>query len=190
MRFLIPRLRRADSVLLVIDAQQRLMQAMPDSSALIARCTLLARAASLLEIPVIVTEQNPQRLGPTCAEIASALPNGQFAPHSKMQFSACTEATQSTLSGLREEGRRSVVLCGVEAHICVLQSALDLLEDEWEVFVSNDAIASRRTSDCEAGWDRMLRAGALPTSSESAIYEWLGEAGTPEFKALLPFLKA
>jgi isochorismate hydrolase len=144
---------------------------------------LLAGAARELGLPVVMTEQYPEKLGHTERHLAKA---AQSLPIAKMLFSACTE---QTLSVIRATGRRSVLLCGIEAHVCVLQSALDLLEQGFTVFVAEDAIASRRKADRRIGWQRMLGAGALPTSTESAIFELLREAGTDEFRALLPLLK-
>jgi nicotinamidase-related amidase len=177
-------LRREDTVLLIVDVQERLVPAMHNPQHYVERCTLLARATAQLQLPVIVTEQNPERLGSTLPELSEVL--GTIAPITKMLFSACTPETREAL---RATGRGSVLVCGAEAHVCVLQTVLDLLEQDYTVFVAHDAIASRRDDDKQIGWERMKAAGAIGTSAESAVFELLGEAGTPEFKALLPYLK-
>jgi isochorismate hydrolase len=183
-RWRIPRLRRDDTVLLIVDVQERLVPAMHESQNYVERCTLLARAAGQLQLPVVVTEQNPERLGSTLPVFTEVL--GQLAPVSKLRFSACTPETWETL---RATGRGSVLICGAEAHVCILQTVLDLLEQDFTVFVAHDAIASRRDTDKQIGFERMKAAGAIGTTTESAIFELLGEAGTPKFKALLPYLK-
>ncbi|HVF85746.1 MAG TPA: hydrolase [Abditibacteriaceae bacterium] len=181
---LISRLRRDDAVLLVVDVQEKLVPAMFEAERVVRGTSLLARAAKLLDIPVVVTEQNPNRLGATVEPVVQVL--GSYAPVSKMRFSACVEETTTQL---RATNRKSVILCGLEAHVCVLQSALDLVESDFTVFLPQDAVSSRYESDKRAGLERMKSAGAIPASVEMLIYELLGEAGTDEFRALLPFIK-
>ena len=181
------RLRRDETILLIVDVQEKLSPIMHDAESFIARCTLLARAARVLQIPVVVTEQNAARLGSTLSTIGDVL--GEYEAIDKMLFSVCTQSTLDVLGRLRAQNRRGVLVCGNEAHVCVLQSTLDLLEHGFDVFVAHDAIASRREADKEIGWQRMMQVGALATSAESAIFELMREAGTPEFKTLLPFLK-
>lgn len=184
LRHPLQRLQREETLLLIVDVQERLLPAMAEAEQVESNCVLLARAARQLAIPVLVTEQYPQRLGATVPGIAGVIAGAQ--PHAKMLFSACTDAT---LAAIGETRRRTVLLCGIEAHVCVLQTALDLIEQEFEVFVAYDAISSRQPSNKQIGWERMRAAGALPTSTESAVFELLREAGTPDFKALLPFIK-
>jgi nicotinamidase-related amidase len=186
-RWRIPRLRRDDTLLLIVDVQERLVPAMHQSERFVERCVLLARAAAQLQLPVVVTEQNPQRLGSTLPLLNEVL--GQATPQVpiiKMQFSACTP---STWEALRATRCGNVLICGDEAHVCVLQTVLDLLEQDFTVFVAHDAIASRRDEDKALAVERMKAAGAIATSVESAVFELLGEAGTPDFKALLPYIK-
>lgn len=160
------------------------MPAIHEAARVEKNCSLLLRAASQLGLPVIITEQYPARLGATLPALLELAP--EATPHPKMLFSACTEPVQTAL---QETGRRTVLLCGVETHVCVLQTALDLLEAGFTVFAARDALSSRTPENWSAGYERMMRAGIWPTSTESAVFELLKEAGTPDFKALLPFIK-
>ena len=180
----LPRLKRQNTLLLIVDVQERLMPAIHNAASVEKNCALLARAALQLGIPVLITEQNPARLGSTLPALMKIPPENQPIP--KMRFSACVP---STLDAIKATGRDTILICGVESHVCVLQTALDLRQAEYSVFAARDAIASRTIENAQIGWERMMRAGVLPTSTESAIFEWLEEAATPDFKALLPFLK-
>ncbi|MBV9470755.1 MAG: hydrolase [Abitibacteriaceae bacterium] len=181
---MISRLHRHDTALLIVDVQERLMPSIYEAEKVEKHCTLLAHAARQLQLPVVVTEQYPEKLGRTVPAILEAI--DQLEPLPKTLFSACTPAVLETL---RATSCSTILLCGVETHVCVLQTALDLLGHGFNVFVAYDAVSSRQESNKQVGWERMMRAGALPTSSESAIFELLREAGTPDFKALLPLLK-
>lgn len=177
-------LRRDDTLLLIVDVQERLMPSIHEAARVEANCALLARAARQLGLPLMLTEQYPEKLGPTTHTVREA---AGFPPAiGKLRFSACTEAT---LPALESSGRKTVLLCGVEAHVCVLQTALDLRTRGYHVFVARDAISSRTPENAHIGWERMLQAGAMPTSTESAVFELLEEAGTADFKAMLPLIK-
>jgi len=178
------RLRQEDAILLIVDVQERLLPAMFEAERVARHCGILAATARRLGLPIVITEQNPQKLGPTLTPLTEAA--GPSTPIAKMLFSACTEAT---LEAIAKTNRSTVLLCGLEAHVCVLQSALDLIERGFTGFVVQDAIASRQESNRRIGWERMMRAGALPTSTESAVFELLREAGTDDFRALLPLVK-
>ena len=180
----VQRLLREDALLLIVDVQERLLPAMFEAERVVRNCALLARAARLLGLPVVVTEQYPEKLGATAPMVADAL--GTVAPISKMLFSACTA---ETMEQVRDSGRTTVLLCGLETHVCVMQTALDLIENGFIVFVPDNAVSSRYESDKTAGLQRMHHAGVVPASTESAVFELLRQAGTPEFKALLPFIK-
>jgi nicotinamidase-related amidase len=180
----LPRLRRDDSLLLVVDVQEKLVPVLHQPEALVRNCFTLAKAAALLGVPILVTEQNPTRLGPTVELLREALADSP--PYSKMLFSAIIPEVKTHLEQL---GKRTVLLCGCEAHVCVLQTALDLLELGYTVFIPRDAVSSRTPANLEIGWDRMRLSGAVPTSTESALFEWLVTAGTDDFRALLPLIK-
>ena len=183
-----PRLRRPDTILLLVDVQDRLLPAMPDAGNLVARCVLLARMARELEIPIIITEQNPTRLGATCEALRQVCDEENRAANTiaKMQFSAVTAETAQIIE---KSQRPTILLCGIEAHVCVLQSALDLRERSHNVFLAVDAIASRREIDKTIALERMKAVGVTLCTAESAVFELLGSAEHAAFKTLLPFIK-
>lgn len=178
-----PRLTRDNALLFLCDAQTRLLPAMHEAARLERNLVTLATLARRLEMPVVVSEQNPAKIGGTVDSIRAAL--GEFEPVEKMRFSAWPDARNA----IEQTARHTVLLCGVEAHICVCQTALDLLDSGYTVFVVYDALGSRAPHNIQVGWERMMNAGALPTSTEAAIYELLGQAGTDDFRALLPLVK-
>lgn len=185
----LPRLRRPDALLLVVDIQERLLPSVRFGPRVLERATRLALSCALLKIPIIATEQNPTRLGSTPQPLKSALdesPTFASPTFAKMQFSALTPQVARELEVL---ARPSVLLCGLESHVCILQSALDLLERGQRVFVARDAISSRHARDEDAALERMRAAGAIVTTSESALLELLGTADAPEFKSVLGLIK-
>ena len=177
------RLTRDNALLFISDAQTRLLPAMHESARLERNIVALATLARRLELPIVVSEQNPAKIGETVSSIADAL--GVFAPIPKMRFSAWPDAQNA----IEQTGRKTVIMCGVEAHICVCQTALDLIKNGFTVFAVYDALGARAAHNIEVGWQRMMGAGALPSSTEAAIYELLQEAGTDDFRALLPLVK-
>jgi nicotinamidase-related amidase len=175
------------SLLLIIDVQEKFASGIPQLPALAQRVAILGKAAKTLDVPILASEQNPKSLGPTLPAITEVLgPNQVY--HSKMAFSlfdveACAEM-------LKESRRRQIVVCGIEAHVCVLQSVADILENLGaQVCVVKDAVGSRKDSDRDAGLDRMLQLGAQLVTTEMVVFEWLRQAGTPEFKALQALVK-
>lgn len=180
----IERLHCDDTLLLVVDIQERLLPVIFECERVVKHSEMLIRAARQLGLPIIVTEQNTERLGPTVPAIREVLGGSEVI--GKMLFSACTEETWRAIYAT---GRRTALVCGIEAHVCMLQTVLDLRERGFTVFVPRDATSSRLESNWQLGWERMRHTGVVPTSTESAVFELLREAGTPDFKALLPFLK-
>ncbi len=145
----------------------------------------LAAAAKILGVPTLVTTQYTRAIGPTLAEVAEAA--GNPPAMDKMTFSCCGhEEFAKTVKELR---RPRVLLCGVETHVCVQQTAIDLMADGRSVYVCADAVCSRRDSDRDAAIARMRDCGAVITTVESAVFELLRQAGTQEFKACLPLFK-
>jgi len=171
--------------LLVIDVQEVLVPAMADPARVIKGAALLMQAANRLAIPVVVSEQYPRGLGPTVAELRALAPEG--AVLDKVHFSC---AADSALKGkLDGAGAKQVVIVGIEAHVCVLQTALELLAEGWEVFVVADATASRTEANHALAMARLAAAGATIGSVEMVVFEWLRRAGTPEFKELSKLVK-
>lgn len=174
----------ADALLLVIDLQEKLLPAMHESDACLAGAMKLIGAAKVLGVPTLVTEQYPQGLGHTVAPAREAL--GDAPCFEKMLFSACIPAVREAIATL---GSRQVIITGIEAHVCVQLTVLDLLREGKQVFVCVDAISSRRTLDRNVALDRMRQAGAVITTVESVVFELLGQAGGDKFKQILKIVK-
>lgn len=179
------RISRKDTALLVVDLQERLLPAMFEKERVLQNSLRLVQGAKVLGLPVFVTEQYRKGLGPTVPEIAAALPG--FAPFEKMAFSAC--GADRLGPALQAAKLSNILLCGVEAHVCVSQSCLDLLQQGFRVFVPADAISSRTRENHQIGLGRMQDAGAVIVSTEMALLELLERAGTPEFKQILELIK-
>lgn len=174
-----PRLSPEKSVLLVVDVQDRLLAKMPTAAALVRNTAFLLDAAAVLDVPALATEQYPKGLGPTTPEIAKRLPSPIAA---KTAFSCCGAA--GFLAELRALRREQIVLVGMEAHVCVAQTAFDLLDAGFEVFLPADAVASRSAFDRDIAVRRFERSGATVTTSEAVAFEWLRDAAHPQFKAV------
>ncbi|MDA8870970.1 hydrolase [Rhizobiaceae bacterium] len=178
-------IRATDSVLVVIDMQERLVPAMLAPARTLKNATLLLETANELEIPAMLTEQYPAGLGRTVPEVlrvADGIPIFE-----KVHFSCMEDATFA--AAMKSHGRRQVVIAGMEAHICVVQTAASLLEMGYEVFVVSDATASRTIESESACVARLSAAGVGIVTSEMVVFEWLGQAGTPAFKRMLPRIK-
>jgi nicotinamidase-related amidase len=169
--------RRQSSRLLLVDLQERLVPVIPDRETLMARCRLLAQGAQILEIPIHATEQYPKGLGGTLPEIAAFVPNRP----EKVRFS-CTDCLGWNPPGPDE--RFQIVVAGIEAHVCVQQTVLDLLSLGYQVQVPVDAVSSRNDLDKQVAFRRMELSGATITTTEAVLFEWCEAAGTPEFKAI------
>lgn len=180
-----PRFTLEHTAILVVDLQERLVPHMHNAAALIQQAGRLIDGANALAVPLLVTEQYRKGLGVTVPQIASRL-GGAACNHDKLKFSSCIEPVREEMS---KRGIRSVVVCGVEAHVCVLQTCLDLIDAGYVTAVVTDAIGSRRATDQDAAAQRMIQAGVVPTTVESILMELVHEAGTPRFKAVLPIIK-
>ena len=195
-----------DSQLVLVDYQERLMPALFQGEACLANAMRLAQAAQVLAVPVWGTEQNPGKLGSNPPAL-KALCRQTLA---KMQFSACEEGlvdwlrpeVKSKPSGnarslpkhlqkpaAADPAPSSIVLAGVEAHVCLLQTALDLLEDEFDVWVVTDACTSRTERNRDAAYDRLAAAGAELLTTEMVLFEWLRSAEHPHFKEVQALIK-
>ncbi|MGH6948867.1 MAG: hydrolase [Kiloniellales bacterium] len=173
------------SCLLAVDLQRKLAPAIADRAGIIDNARRLLSAARLLEVPAVVSEQYPQGLGGTLPELAGLLPaEGALA---KLSFSCLGEP------GFRERleasGRTQIVVFGMEAHVCVLQTVMELIEAQQQVFVVVDACGSRQPRNAAVGLERMAHAGAVLVTTEMVLFEWLRRAGTDRFKQILPLIK-
>ncbi len=178
-------IRAEDSALVVIDMQERLVPAMQAPAATIRNARRLIAAAREMDVPVLLTEQYPKGLGATVREIAEAA--GPAPILEKMHFSCMEDADFA--AAFRTLGRRQAVIAGMEAHICVVQTAASLIEEGYEIFVVSDATASRTLESELACIARLSACGAGIVTTEMVVFEWLGKAGTADFKALLPLIK-
>ncbi|HSC34537.1 MAG TPA: hydrolase [Thermodesulfobacteriota bacterium] len=176
-------LKKEDTTLVVVDMQEKLMSAMPDTESGVAvkNVKILLEAAKVLDIPVHVTEQYPKGLGPTIGEIKESAGEG-FHPVEKLVFS-CARSPEF-MDALKDHGRSSVILCGVETHVCVLQTAIDLVNDGYRVYVPADAVVSRKEIDWKMAIDLMDKAGAVIGTTEAFLFQLLERAGTDEFKQI------
>jgi nicotinamidase-related amidase len=173
--------------LIVIDIQDKLLPPIFEKDRLLKNCQLLVRTAGLLNVPTIVTTQYAKALGSTVPEIASLLPDAL--PFDKQMFSCFgSDAFCSSLKRLPGH-RNTMLLCGMESHICVMQTALSALREGYLVHVASDAVSSRAEWNWKIGLDRMRAAGAVISSTEMMMYELLRTSGAPAFKELLPHLK-
>ena len=172
---------REASALLVVDFQARLMPAIEDGGALVANARLLLAAARLLEVPVAFTEQNARGLGATVPELE---PQTHGPVLAKMAFDACRDGGLANLPS-----RPALVVAGCEAHVCVLQTVLGLLDAGRRVYVAQDAVGARRAESKAAALRRMERHGAEVVTTEMVVFEWLATAEHPRFREALALLK-
>jgi nicotinamidase-related amidase len=169
---------RDDTALLIVDVQEKLLPAIAGGVRVVWNIRRLIDAATILGLPVAATEQYPKGLGPTVAELAGRL----GAMPSKVAFSA--GGCPKIFDGFRARGVGKILVCGIEAHVCVGQTVLDLLADGWRVFVAADAVGSRFETDYRTALQRMDSAGATLTTAEAAMFEWCETAAAPEFKQI------
>jgi nicotinamidase-related amidase len=176
------KLDRNRAVLVVVDIQEAFRKALRDFDQVAAAAGTLVEGAAAMGIPIVVTEQYPQGLGTTVPELAARLPVG-VEPVEKVRFSA------AEAEGFDLGGRSQALVCGIEAHVCVSQTVLDLLAGDIEVQVATDAVGSRSEANRALGLRRRERAGAEPTSVEAALFELLGGSDAPEFKRVQALVK-
>jgi nicotinamidase-related amidase len=165
------------TTLIVVDLQEGFRKAVPDFDRVAKATATLIGGAEAIGIPVVVTEQYPKGLGKTAPEVVERLPEGTQ-PLEKVSFSA------ADAEGFDLGGRDQALLSGIETHVCVNQTALDLIGSGVEVHVAQDAVSSRTEENKQVGLQKMVRAGALLTSVEMGLFELLGRAGTDEFKRI------
>lgn len=178
-------IERDRAALIVIDFQDKLLTKIRHNDTILPKAVNLVRFARSLELPVLWTEQYKKGLGPTNPELESELEG--IPGIEKMSFGCLGEPQFA--AALAATGRKQLLITGIEAHICVMQTALSARQAGYEVFVATDAVGSCNDSDREAGLARMERAGVELVTTQMAMFEILREAGTPEFKKVLPLLK-
>ncbi|MCL5271274.1 MAG: hydrolase [bacterium] len=174
------------AIVMVVDMQDRLLPAIHEREAVVRRAEILIKAARILGIPIIWTEQYRKGLGETDPTIRQAI--GSAAEAMEKRSFGCF-GDEDIAAALIQSGRRQIVLCGIETHVCILQTALKALEKGWDVLLAEDAVGSRRPADREAALRRLAQAGAVPATVEMVIMECLRVAGGDHFKAILPLLK-
>ena len=169
-----------NSVLLVIDVQDKLFRAIYQKEPLLDNLQRLIKGMKVLEVPIVVTEQYPQGLGPTLPEITQLLP--EVKPLPKVCFSCC--ADEAILREIKKMNRKQVLIAGIESHICVYQTAVDLIAAGYEVYAVNDVISSRTEQNRDVGLKMMVGLGVKLTSVEAALFELLKIAKGDKFKAI------
>ena len=178
------RLTAADGALIVVDLQDRLLKAIDGRDRVVARSLLLVRAAQILGVRAFATEQYPRGLGPSIPELAELIPDRP----AKMTFHAL--GAPGIVEGLAKSPRaRHVTLAGIEAHVCVAQTALELLRMGYVVQVAADAVGSRFADDRDFALRRLERAGAVVTTAEAVLFEWLESADHPRFRDISALVK-
>lgn len=177
------RVYREESVLVVIDIQERLMKVMSDREQVIRNTLILLELANQFQMPVIVTEQYPKGLGPTVPEIAAQFKGNCLLE--KITFSACPELVDQ----VKQTGRNQIIVVGSETHVCVFQTVRDLLESDFRVQVPCDAVCSRHVLNYKNGLSLMREMGAVITNTETLVFDMLKKAGTKEFKVMSPLVK-
>ncbi|MBX3118322.1 MAG: isochorismatase family protein [Fimbriimonadaceae bacterium] len=175
---------REESLLLLVDLQPSFLGGIVESESVLKRCEFLARVAHELHVPILATEQYPERMGGTDDRFITLLSEP---PYAKMAFSCL--GCESVLEYIRKHEKEQIVLVGIETHICVTQTALPLLEFGYEVFVCEDAVSSRSDDRHNIGINRIRDAGAQVAHTESIAYEWMGSAGHPNFREVLKLVK-
>lgn len=178
--------RSEDCVLAVVDIQEKLLPSIHEKDRVLRNSQLLIRLASILSLPVALSEQYPKGLGQSVSAIASLLEGVK--PVEKLEFGCFGNADYCSAIG-RFAGRNTLLVCGIEAHICVMQTVLGALNQGLMVYVAADAVSSRSELNWKIGVERMRDAGAVISSTEMMIYELLGKSGTPAFKEILQYLK-
>ena len=177
------RVRRSDCVLLIVDVQDRLIGTIAEHEAIVENIKALIKAAQVLGVPVLATEQ--EKLGEIVPELQGLLSDSP--KFRKLSFSCCGDA--AFMRKLRQVRKKTAIVCGIETHICVLQTVLDLLEHHYRVLLVSDATSSHAPIDRETAIDRMRSAGAMIGTTEAVIYELTERAGTEEFSRILEIVK-
>jgi len=179
------RITRENTAGLVIDIQEKLMPVMEEQEALLRNCQILIEGLQVLGVPVIVTQQYTKGLGATVEPIRSVIKD--FNPIEKREFSCCDAA--SVTGQLKEQNIKKVIICGIESHVCVLQTAVDLKEAGYIPVVVMDCVSSRSWNSVDLASERFRHEGIMMTSCESILFELTRSSAAPEFKAISTLVK-
>jgi hypothetical protein len=179
------RIHKEECTGLVIDIQEKLLPVMERKEELIERCVILLKGLQILEVPLLLTEQYPKGLGPTVEPVSSLI--GEYRPIEKIAFSCCDEPAY--MMALEQSARRKVIICGIEAHVCVLQTVIDLLGAGHLPVVVSDCTSSRNREDKAVAVERMRMEGAVITTSESILFELARVSGNDTFRAISRLVK-
>lgn len=178
-------LRRDEALLVIVDIQERLAVAMTEKERVVTNTLHLIESAKLLGVPLLITEQYPKGLGPTVPEVRNAVQS--YAPIEKISFSCCGE--KFFMEAVQETSKKQIILVGMETHVCVLQTCIDLLQNGYFVHIVSDAICSRTKHNYKTAIKYMRDAGAVITCTETVLFQLLTKAGTEEFKAISKRIK-
>lgn len=174
-----------DSLLVVVDIQKKLAPQIFEGDMATVQNRKLLNVARALGVPFLITEQYPKGLGETVDELAEfVIPENRI---EKMTFSSWREETFQ--QALNRHVKKQIILTGMETHVCVLQTALDLIANDFDVYLVSDAVGSRTNENKIAGIERMRHQGVCVVTTEMVLFEWLERAGTEDFKQVLPFIK-
>jgi len=173
-------LKKEDSLLLLVDVQEKITPAVLNPDAFIACCEWLLQLAQRMNVPILVSEQYPKGLGSTLSQFSPYLLQADCIE--KIHFSSMHEPAY--LDRLTQLNKKQLIIIGIEAHVCVLQTALEMKEQGWDVYVVVDAVSSRKETDLKYALKRMKNEGVCLITAEMVFFEWVRQAGTPEFKAL------
>lgn len=179
------KLEAGKSILMIIDLQEKLMKVMNNTEQIYKHTLILLETARVLQIPIIVTEQYPQGLGQTVSVIKEKLP-AEYVYADKISFSACTD---KVLAYIRKHNRQQVIVVGAETHVCVFQTVRDLIAEDLSAYIIKDAVCSRFELNYCNALEMMRDMGAVVSNTETAVFDLLQAAGTPEFKAISPLIK-
>jgi len=178
-------IQKENCALLVIDIQEKILPVIFDNDRVISNSLKLINGFKILNVPVFITEQYPKGLGSTDSRILSALPDVK--PIEKITFSCC--GSEELVNNLRENNITQIAVCGIESHVCVVQTVLDLIANDFHVHVASDAVSSRKQFDYEMSLRRMGANGAEISLTESILFEMLNQCDTAEFRAVSKLVK-
>ena len=174
-----------DSILCVVDIQEKLLPHISNHQQVVKQSVMLIEAAKILEVPLVVSEQVPRALGPTVPQTKEHLQDIEIIEKTSFSCMAC-EDYEKTLQSI---GKKTLVLCGIEAHVCIMLTALEAMEKGYRVVVAADAVGSRTDANCQLALARMRQEGVVITSAEMMIMEWTGGASHPRFRDIIKLVK-